>query len=111
MVVSNEVKCLPFILQFDRRFHHSEIVPQVQRPGRLYARQNSHLRKLEANLNPGKSRAGGCRQKDGGRKMSWEGSRQGVSLRQPGANAINFWSMFHSSRSTAARPCPVHVAN
>jgi hypothetical protein len=44
MIVRDEIKCLALLLKFDGRAHHPEIISEVQRAGRLNARQNSHGR-------------------------------------------------------------------
>src|SRR2546430_8331681 len=46
VIIRDEIKRLPFLLKLDGRLHHPEIVSQMQRAGGLYARQNSHGRKL-----------------------------------------------------------------
>ena len=47
MVVGDEIEGFAFVLQFDGRLHHPEIVAHVQRTGGLDAGQNSHAEKLK----------------------------------------------------------------
>src|ERR1043165_1487700 len=42
MVICDEIKPLALFLQFNGGPHHPEIISEVQRARRLYARQNSH---------------------------------------------------------------------
>src|SRR5205823_1400003 len=50
VVIGDEIERLSPVLELDGRLHHPEIISQVQRAGRLDARQNSHGQRVMGTL-------------------------------------------------------------